>query len=161
MRPFPRLLSLCLPLLLGCTMQKAAPRAGGSANPSAELSEFWHQYAAAQRAADTTAWKALVTEDVVLASTGAPTMRGREQATATLAQWLSTTKVAAMHVASEEVTPMGDRAFQLATVHEAFQSAGKPVEEQFSRMAAFFLKSHDGRWLLDRAVVIVDSTITR
>lgn len=160
MRTLHRLVPLSL-LLLACSMQKAAPRAGGSGNPSAELAEFWRQYAAAQRAADTTAWKALVTEDVVLASTGAPTMRGREQATALLAGWLANHKVAAVHVASEEVTAVGDRAFQLATMHEAYQPADKPVTEEFARMAAFFVKSGDGRWLLDRAVVIVDSIVTR
>lgn len=161
MRTIHRLVSLCLPLLLACSLEKAAPRAAGAGNASAELAQYWNSYAAAQRAADTSAWKALVTEDVVLASTGAPTMRGREQATAILAGWLSGHKVAAMHVASEEVTTAGDRAFQLATVHEAYQAAGKPVTEEFSRMAAFFVKSREGQWLLDRAVVIVDSTITR
>ncbi len=159
MRTF--LVPLCLPLLFACSLEKAAPRAASAGNASAELADFWNRYAAAQRAADTAAWKALVTEDVVLASTGAPTMRGREQATALLAGWLAGHKVAAMHVASEEVTIAGDRAFQLANMHEAYQPTDRPVTEEFSRMAAFFVKSSDGRWLLDRAVVIVDSTISR
>jgi len=152
---------LCLLLLLACSTQKATPRAAASGNPSAELAEFWTAYAAAQRAADTTAWKALLTEDVVYVFTGTPTVRGRDQATALLSRFLMEHKVAALHVASEEVTAFGDRAFQLATVHEAYQPAGQPVKEEFSRLAAFFLRSGDGRWLLDRAVVIIDSTITR
>jgi uncharacterized protein (TIGR02246 family) len=160
MRTSLRLAALCL-LLAACSVEKAAPRAGSAANPSAELAEFWQTYAAAQRAADTTAWKALLTDDVVYVFTGAPTLRGRDQATALLAAFLAEHKVAAVHVTSEEVTPAGDRAFQLATVHEAYQKTGQPVTEEFARMAAFFVKSGDGRWLLDRAMVIVDSTITR
>lgn len=162
MKPMRQLVSLILLPLFACSVEKAAPvPATSAAHPSAEIAAFWDQYIAAQKAADTTAWKALVTEDVVFVFTGAETLRGREQATALLSTFLSQNKIAAIHISSEEVTATGERAFQLATIHEAYQPKDKPATEEFSRMAAFFLKTADGRWLLDRAVVIVDSIVTR
>jgi len=150
--------------LLACSVEKARPRpAAGGPQASAEIAAFWNRYAAAQRAADTMAWKALVTEDAVFVFTGAETVRGRDRATALLATFLSEHTVAAMHVSSEEVTVAGDRAFQLARVHEAYhpRNAPGPATEEFSRMGVFFTRAGDGRWLLDRSVVIIDSTVTR
>lgn len=150
--------------LLACSVEKAGPRpAGGGPQASAEIAAFWNRYAAAQKAADTTAWKALVTEDAVFTFTGAETLRGRDRATALLASFLAEHAVAAMHVSSEEVTVAGDRAFQLARVHEAYhpRNAPGPVTEEFSRMGAFLTRTGDGRWLLDRVVIVTDSTVTR
>lgn len=162
MKRIRRLVPLALLPFLACSIEKAPPVPATSAtNPSAELAAFWDRYVAAQKAADTTAWKALLTEDVVFVFTGAQTLRGRDRATALLSTFLAQNKVAAIHVSSEEVTATGDRAFQLANIHEAYQPKDKPATEEFSRMAAFFLKTADGRWLLDRAVVIVDSIVTR
>lgn len=157
-----RLIPLLLLPFLACSIEKAPPvPATSTVNPSAELAAFWDQYIAAQKAADTTAWKALVTEDVVFVFTGAQTLRGRDQATALLSTFLSQNRIAAIHLSSEEVTATGDRAFQLANIHEAYQPKDKPATEEFSRMGAFFLKGADGRWLLDRAIVVVDSIVTR
>lgn len=152
---------LLLPLL-ACSLEKKPPAATAStADPSAEIAAFWDQYAAAQKAADTTAWRALLTEDVTFVFTGGETLRGRDRATAFLSAWLSENKIAAIHISSEEVTAIGDRAFQLARIHEAYQPKDKPTTEDFSRMGAFFLRAGDGRWLLDRSVVIIDSVVTR
>lgn len=162
MRTMSRLAPILLLTLLGCSLEKKPPApATGTADLSAEIAAFWNQYVAAQKAADTTAWKTLLTEDVVFVFTGAETLRGRDRATALLGAFLAENKIAAIHISSEEVTAAGDRAFQLARIHEAYQPRDKPTTEEFSRIGAFFLQAGDGRWLLDRAVVIIDSTVTR
>jgi uncharacterized protein (TIGR02246 family) len=161
MRTIPRI-PLLLLSLLACSLEKAPPtRTASAANPSAEIAAFWDQYIAAEKAADTAAWQALLTEDVTFVFTGGETIRGRARAAAFLSAWLAQNKIAAIHISSEEVTVSGDHAFQLARVHEAYQPNAGPTTEQFSRMGAFLLQTGSGRWLLDRAVVIIDSTVTR
>lgn len=157
-----RLTPLLLLPLLACSVEKVEPRpTTSSATASAEIAAFWTQYTAAQKAADTTAWKAMVTEDAVFVFTGAETLRGRDRATALLSRWLSQNQIVVVHVSSEEVTVTGNRAFQLARVHQVNRAAGGSPTEEFSRIAAYFLKDGEGRWRLDRGVFIIDSTVTR
>ena len=146
--------------LVACSPPKEAPTPRDLESARAELDAWWSKYATAVKAGDVGTLGPMHADSVYLVEPGAPTLRGRMAVESFMSEALKAVQYSEVNIRPDHTEWVGDRILQLGTYNDLATMQGQR-QASFGRFAGLFQRDSTGNWQVLRAVIALDSAVSR